>query len=165
MSEQLNLDADVSRRRFLGLLVGLLNSLIALILAIPGFGYLLTPVFRRGSETWVRLGPVTRFTSTAPEKALFTYVSESGYRREERQAFVWVRRKAELPDGFVVFSPVCSHTGCNVAWQTPRQAFVCPCHNGIYDIEGNVVSGPPPRPLRQHPVKVENDALYIQLLT
>ena len=164
MVEDLGADAPISRRRFMSVAIVLMNAVFALLMAIPGLGYLLTPVFRKSSGAWVRLGPVGKFQSTTPEKAVFRYISESGYRREEKQAFVWVRQEASAPGGYVVFSPVCSHTGCNVAWQDPRRAFVCPCHNGTYDIHGNVIAGPPPRPLQQLPTKIENDTLYIRLL-
>jgi Rieske Fe-S protein len=48
-----------------------------------------------------------------------------------------------------------------VRWIPDTQRFFCPCHNGVFDKTGSVVSGPPPRPLDQYETKVENDQLYI----
>jgi Rieske Fe-S protein len=42
-----------------------------------------------------------------------------------------------------------------------QEEFFCPCHNGVFDKDGNVVSGPPPRPLDRFEVKVEDDQLFI----
>jgi cytochrome b6-f complex iron-sulfur subunit len=39
--------------------------------------------------------------------------------------------------------------------------FVCPCHAGIYDLDGNVVSGPPPKPLTAIPLKIEGETIII----
>jgi len=63
--------------------------------------------------------------------------------------------------GFLAFSKVCTHLGCLVKFHPERQVFICPCHNGIFDLEGNVVSGPPPKPLQKFSVKVEGDKLVI----
>jgi cytochrome b6-f complex iron-sulfur subunit len=39
--------------------------------------------------------------------------------------------------------------------------FICPCHAGIYDLEGNVLSGPPPKALIKLPVRVEGENIVI----
>lgn len=163
MSDRFETEEKTSRRGFLKALIVLFNALIAAALAVPGLGYLLTPVFRKGSGAWVSLGAQNKFQSPLPQKAVFQYISESGYTREEKEAFVWVLQNAQVENEYVAFSPVCSHTGCNVAWEKTREAFVCPCHNGTYDLSGNVISGPPPRPLQKLPVKIEDDQIYIQL--
>ena len=48
---------------------------------------------------------------------------------------------------FVAMSNICTHLACRVRWIADREQFFCPCHNGVFDKEGNVVSGPAPRPL------------------
>jgi len=68
----------------------------------------------------------------------------------------------DIPDkGYLAFSRVCTHLGCLVKFDKERQEFICPCHAGIYDLDGNVVSGPPPKPLRKFTVRVEGDNLVI----
>lgn len=63
--------------------------------------------------------------------------------------------------GFIAFSKVCTHLGCLVKYDKDRQLFICPCHAGIFDLEGNVVSGPPPKPLQKFAVRVEGDNIMI----
>lgn len=58
-------------------------------------------------------------------------------------------------------SSSCSHLGCLVDWSRNKNRFMCPCHGGTYDIEGNVVSGPPPLPLARLPLKVHDGKAYI----
>jgi Rieske Fe-S protein len=45
------------------------------------------------------------------------------------------------------FSAVCTHLGCTVQYKASEKAIWCACHNGMYDLDGRNVSGPPPRPL------------------
>ncbi len=63
--------------------------------------------------------------------------------------------------GFLAFSKVCTHLGCLVKYHPDKEVFICPCHAGVFDLEGNVVSGPPPKPLQKFAVKVEGDNLVI----
>lgn len=61
------------------------------------------------------------------------------------------------------FSPVCTHLGCLVHWEEDRRKFVCPCHKGIFDVDGRVVSGPPPRPLEKIPLVVRGEQVFAVL--
>ncbi|MBI5166619.1 MAG: ubiquinol-cytochrome c reductase iron-sulfur subunit [candidate division NC10 bacterium] len=59
------------------------------------------------------------------------------------------------------YSAICTHLGCIVNWFPDRQQLISPCHNGIFDINGNVVSGPPPRPLPKYKIEVKGDKVYV----
>jgi len=63
--------------------------------------------------------------------------------------------------GFLAFSKVCTHLGCLVKYDKERQIFICPCHAGMFDLEGNVISGPPPSPLQKFAVRVDGDNIVI----
>jgi cytochrome b6-f complex iron-sulfur subunit len=63
--------------------------------------------------------------------------------------------------GFVALSRVCTHLGCLVEYDKIQNKLICPCHGALFDLEGNVVSGPPPRPLSKFPIKVESDSILI----
>ena len=66
-----------------------------------------------------------------------------------------------LDQGYKVFSGICTHLGCHVRWEEEKQRFFCPCHKGVYDKTGKVISGPPPRPLDQYKVKEDKNLVYI----
>ncbi len=63
--------------------------------------------------------------------------------------------------GYVAFSKVCTHLGCLVKYDKERQLLICPCHAGVFDLEGNVISGPPPKPLERISLRVEGDNIVI----
>lgn len=65
-------------------------------------------------------------------------------------------------EGVVAYSAVCTHLGCIVSqWVADKKAALCPCHGGIYDLArgARVIAGPPPRPVPQLPLKVEEGVL------
>ncbi|MFQ5794124.1 MAG: ubiquinol-cytochrome c reductase iron-sulfur subunit [Candidatus Bipolaricaulia bacterium] len=74
---------------------------------------------------------------------------------------VWV---LHLKRGFVALSAICTHRGCIVDWDKTRGVLSCPCHAGLFDTNGNVLAGPPPRPLSRLRVEIVNGDLYISKL-
>jgi Rieske Fe-S protein len=81
-----------------------------------------------------------------------------GFTEQERQ---------QLVDSINVLSNSCAHLGCPVRWLVNTDGvgeFLCPCHGGIYDINGGWVGGPPPRGMYHYTkVKVEEDGkLYVK---
>lgn len=64
--------------------------------------------------------------------------------------------------GYRAFSAVCSHLGCFVHYEHEKKRFLCPCHMGVFDLNGQVVSGPPPKPLTEYTVTVRNQRVYVR---
>jgi nitrite reductase/ring-hydroxylating ferredoxin subunit/predicted enzyme related to lactoylglutathione lyase len=64
--------------------------------------------------------------------------------------------------GVTMLSAVCTHLGCTVEWSAAQRRFDCPCHGGAYRIDGSVLSGPPPRPLREIAVRVTDGQVFRQ---
>jgi len=62
-----------------------------------------------------------------------------------------------------VFSAVCTHFDCTVGYQEADNRIFCACHDGYYDVDGQVVSGPPPRPLAEFFWAHDGDKLVIAL--
>ncbi len=67
-------------------------------------------------------------------------------------------------NGFIALSTTCTHLGCSTYWVPEKSHSFCPCHDGYFDVNGNVVSGPPPRPLDKFEVFVdENDNVFVEV--
>jgi Rieske Fe-S protein len=59
------------------------------------------------------------------------------------------------------FSATCTHLNCTVQYQEASRQIWCACHNGLYDLNGRVVSGPPPRPLEEYAVHVRGEEVVL----
>jgi len=59
-------------------------------------------------------------------------------------------------------SLVCTHLGCLVEWSPKRRQLVCPCHRAAFDLGGNVLEGPAPRPLRAFDVSVQGERVLVR---
>ena len=66
------------------------------------------------------------------------------------------------PDGELnAFNAVCTHLDCTVQYKADTSQIWCACHNGFYDLHGNVVSGPPPRPLERLVVNQRGEEIVV----
>ena len=63
----------------------------------------------------------------------------------------------------VALSAVCTHVRCILGFDRSRRALTCPCHDGRFDLAGQVLSGPPPRPLAAYTVSVRAGEVFVQL--
>lgn len=71
----------------------------------------------------------------------------------------------EAQSAINVLSSSCAHLGCPVRWniREGEGEFLCPCHGGIYNINGEYVAGPPPRGLYQYTFEIRKDGnIYVK---
>lgn len=64
---------------------------------------------------------------------------------------------------YVAFDATCTHMGCPVTPDEESGGFFCPCHAGVFDDEGNVLSGPPEAPLRKLGVTISGRKLLVSM--
>jgi cytochrome b6-f complex iron-sulfur subunit len=64
-------------------------------------------------------------------------------------------------DGLLAMYQQCTHLGCLVPWNEEDQVFACPCHSGRYNPWGEVLSGPPPRPLDLFQLEIVSDEVVV----
>lgn len=62
---------------------------------------------------------------------------------------------------FRAFSATCTHLDCIVQYSQERKLIWCACHNGTYNLRGQNISGPPPRPLEEFDVRIINDEIMV----
>ena len=154
-------EAVLSRRRLLTRVAVGGGGLVALALAVPVVGYLLGPLFDSTPATWADLGPVDSFRQGETREAELSDPSSLPWAGETARTAVWVRRGSG--NDFTAFQVNCTHLGCPVNWLPEAQLFLCPCHGGVYNADGSVAAGPPPRPLPRYEVRVA--AGQVQILT
>ena len=82
---------------------------------------------------------------------------------QKTEGFTEQERK-ELESNLNVLSNSCAHLGCPVRWRPEQKLFLCPCHGGMYDINGGWVGGPPPRGMYHYAESEirENGKLYVK---
>ena len=154
---------QVSRRDFIKGTAAVIGGLIGAVIGLPSVAFLLSPVMKSGAEVdeLISLGPLDNYPIQVPTRFDFTQTKVNGWERTATNYGLYVVRKSESE--VRVFSDVCTHLGCRVTWQADQEHYISPCHDGHFDILGNVQSGPPPRPLDEFVTKIEDGELFVQL--
>jgi Rieske Fe-S protein len=153
---------EMGRRKFLtGVIAGVAGT-VGLVVGIPAIGYLISPGIKTQNEpTWLMLGPVSSLQPDVPTGFPYAVRVKDGWQVSTQSGVAY----AVTHDGqnVQVFSNVCTHLSCRVNWDEERDGFFCPCHDGLFGIDGEVLEGPPPRPLDQFETKIENGQIMILL--
>jgi menaquinol-cytochrome c reductase iron-sulfur subunit len=149
-----------SRREFLRLATGVVSAIIGLLLGIPFVAALVTPTYRKSQSPYARVGEVGPLPPEQPVSLRFRLQTTDAFLKETETHEVWVIKHSA--SDLTVFSPICTHLGCHYDWVASAREFVCPCHNSIFSMTGQVLAGPAPRPLDTLPSRIENGVLYVK---
>jgi menaquinol-cytochrome c reductase iron-sulfur subunit len=153
---------ETTRRTFQSYLAGAIASFTGVVVGLPMIGYLAAPLAQRVRAAWISLGRADSFVAGDPKLVAVSLDRQDGWRRSNEARTAWVR--ALGAGKFVAFNGNCTHLGCAYSWRTQGEhagKFFCPCHDGVYDLEGRVLAGPPPRRLDELETRVENGELQV----
>jgi cytochrome b6-f complex iron-sulfur subunit len=140
-------DVRPTRRRLVELFLGggVLASLVSFV--YPLLRYLVPPrVADLGGDEVV----ASKVSDLKPNSAKI-------FRFGNRPGLLLLTKEGE----YQAFSATCTHLSCTVQYRTDLHQIWCACHNGLYDLNGRNVSGPPPRPLENYQVHVRGDDLVV----
>jgi menaquinol-cytochrome c reductase iron-sulfur subunit len=152
----------MTRRRAFTVLVQALGGAAGAAIALPAVGFALAPIFDEAEVTWEPVGPESDFSASSYKSVVVTIVEDVG---EVGKATAYVRRGSEdlgeSPDEYIAVSNRCVHAGCPTRFVEAAGNFICPCHGGVYGFRGEVIGGPPVRPLDRFQTRVKNGQVEI----
>jgi Rieske Fe-S protein len=136
-----------TRRKFINTLIGIggIGSLGAIL--YPIFSYLIPPIIAEAKVKSVKIGSISEIPPNSSKIVKYG-----------RKPVIIVRTK----DGEITaLEATCTHLDCIVQFNNETNQILCACHNGIYDLKGRNVSGPPPKPLTEFEVTIIDDEIVI----
>ncbi len=140
-------EQKTSRRKFLNFIIG--GGLLGWVASVvyPIFSYLIPPKVPEAVVNSIKAGSVADFPSNSGKIVKFG-----------RKPVLLIRTDT---GEFLAFTATCTHLDCIVQYRQDIKQIWCACHNGIYDLNGRNVSGPPPKPLDEYKVNIVNDEIVI----
>jgi cytochrome b6-f complex iron-sulfur subunit len=139
--------AAPKRREFLDYLLG--TSIGATLLAIlyPIARFVIPPKVTESAQNSVIAGSAKEIAANTGK--IFKFGTKPG---------ILIRTASgELK----AFSAVCTHLDCIVQYRPDNKQIWCACHNGQYNLSGQNVGGPPPRPLEEYVVNTRGDEIVV----
>jgi len=143
-------DSKPNRRSFLELILG--GGILATLGAIfyPVIKYITPPASSEANLSQLKLSFTRADIEAEPKKAkYFKYGRELG--------IIYITAKNELR----ALAATCTHLDCTVQHRPDLGIIWCSCHNGRYDLNGNNISGPPPRPLDRYVIKETEGVILV----
>ncbi len=126
-------------------------------IGVPAARFAVGNSLEEGAHQWVTIGPADKIPADDFKRIVYQFRTKDAWRDVTRQGLLYAR-VGDDGKPFAV-SAVCTHLGCNVRWRKDEQRFACPCHAGFYDVEGEVISGPPPRALDRFETRLKDGVL------
>lgn len=133
---------DAGRRRFINWFLGTSVGAILVAVAYPVVRFISPPRVPEAAVNQIEAGSTNdpellekgyKILRFGAEPVILLRVSESDYR---------------------AFAATCTHLDCIVEYRKKEKLLWCNCHDGIYDLKGHNVGGPPPQPLAPYEVNV-----------
>jgi Rieske Fe-S protein len=122
-----------------------ISGMMAVVSGVVLARFAIGPSFDKRRPKWVEVElEEGKGYSGSFERVVLEYETKDGWLKRQAKTLAYIQRKGS--DKVLAISAGCTHLGCIVTWDEGQQIFKCPCHDGRFDAEGNVLSGPPPAP-------------------
>lgn len=149
------------RRRFLSRVVIGLQAAIGAVITGVVAGAALAPGFTARRRSWQRAMAVADLADGLPTPVTLRLIRQDGYRQVVDRRLVYIQKDGA--GGVRVLDSTCTHLGCRTRFDAASKHFLCPCHGGVYGLDGAVVDGPPPAPLRLLVARVDGTDVVVQV--
>jgi Rieske Fe-S protein len=150
-------EAKTPRRGFLAAGARIVAGLLAAGAALPLVGCFFSS--KDDKDAWLEIMPIDILKENWPLEKTYSEHRQDGI-EDETSKTVFVIKP---PEGAIyALSSVCPHQHCGVEWNFKENRFICPCHEGQFDITGKVLEGPPTTDLSRVDIKIEGGHLYVK---
>lgn len=148
------------RRAFLVRVIQGVHATIGATLAFILGSAVLAPSLARRERLWLSAGDVSALKDGEPVAVTLRVARQDGAAEVVDCRVVFLVKAGEQVRAI---DSTCTHLGCRTRFNLELGQIECPCHGGVYDVEGRVVSGPPPHPLAELPTRIDGTRVLVQV--
>jgi len=149
-----------SRRSFLVRTIQGVHATIGATLAYILGSAVLAPSMARRESLWLGAANLSALPDGEPQTVTLRVARQDGATESVDRRVVFLVRSGEHVRAL---DSTCTHLGCRTRYNPETRLIECPCHGGMYDAHGQVVSGPPPRGLAELPTRFDGARVEVQV--
>ena len=161
MPEYVESAAAVPRRRFIARCLVALHAAIGSTLTFILGRAALGPSLQGRSTVWLHAAALDALPDAGPLQVMLRVARPDGSAHVIERTTVYLVRSGEST--VRAMHSTCTHLGCRTSYDATTKRILCPCHGGIYDVDGQVIAGPPPAPLAALPTRIENGQILVAI--
>jgi menaquinol-cytochrome c reductase iron-sulfur subunit len=135
-------------------------ALIGATLAFVVGGAVVAPSFGRRESMWLHAGDTASLQDGTPLPITLRVARPDGPSEMVDRKIVYLVKNG---NDVRALDSTCTHLGCRTRFNSESRLIECPCHGGVYDVNGQVVSGPPPAPLREITTRIVDGKVMVQV--
>ena len=120
----------------------------------------LAPSMTRRESLWLTAINLAALPEGEPHTVTLRVARQDGATEAVDRRVVFLVRSG---DRVRALDSTCTHLGCRTRFNPESRVIECPCHGGVYDVQGQVISGPPPRGLAELPTRLDGARVLVQV--
>ncbi|HTM32674.1 MAG TPA: ubiquinol-cytochrome c reductase iron-sulfur subunit [Vicinamibacterales bacterium] len=152
--------SDTSRRSFIVRFIQGVHATMGATLAYILGTAVLAPSLTRREPTWLTAADLAGLTDGEPQAVTLRIARQDGATEAVDRRVVFLVRSG---DAVKALDSTCTHLGCRTRVNLEAKQIECPCHGGVYNLQGQVIAGPPPQPLRELPARMDGSHVMVQV--
>jgi len=153
--------SSIGRRNFIVRAIVAIQATLAATLAFILGSTTLAPSFIRRDPTWLKAAGFDSLPENQPVAVTLRITRQDGYSQVVDRTVVYLVRTGE--HDVRALHSTCTHLGCRTSYDRRSKSILCPCHGGAFDMQGNVIGGPPPAPLPSLTTRIEDGQVMVQV--
>jgi menaquinol-cytochrome c reductase iron-sulfur subunit len=161
MTETQPTNRSMGRRNFLVRAVVAIQATMGAVVAFIIGSTTLAPSFSGREEAWLHAIDLDALLENQPVPVTLRVSRSDGYSQVVDRTVVYLVRTGD--QSVRALHSTCTHLGCRTAYDRKSKLILCPCHGGVFDVEGHVISGPPPAPLPTLSTRIEDGQVLVQV--
>jgi menaquinol-cytochrome c reductase iron-sulfur subunit len=131
----MQMDDRINRRDFLR------TSALVTTGAVLATQFTLRPALAKDKDWIAVLGQVKDLNEKEPVLVKAQFKDVDGNLMQEEKLFVRWQKQGKTGH-WVVLSSICTHLKCKIDYNSNDEAFKCPCHGSMFDLDGRVSKKP-----------------------
>lgn len=120
----------------------------------------LAPSMTRREPLWLNAASLQALPEGEPQAITLRVARQDGATESVDRRVVFLVRSG---DRVRALDSTCTHLGCRTRVNAETRLIECPCHGGVYDLQGQVIAGPPPRALDELPTRLDGAYVLVQV--
>ena len=153
--------ASWDRRNFLVRAIAAIQATMGATVAFILGATTLAPSFTRRDETWLHAATFDSLPENQPVPVTLRVTRSDGYSQVVDRTVVYLVRTGD--ESVRALQSTCTHLGCRTSYDRKSKRILCPCHGGVFDVNGDVLDGPPPTPLPTLTTRIEDGQVMVQV--
>lgn len=149
-----------TRRALLVRAIQSVHATIGATLAYILGSAVLAPSLTRREPLWLRAADLSALAEGEPQAVTLRVARRDGATEAVDRRVVFLVREG---DAVRAIDSTCTHLGCRTRVNLETRHIECPCHGGVYDLHGRVLSGPPPRALDELSTRLDGSRVLVQV--